>query len=210
MIISGFWEAWPLRMRRARELADEGVKEIIKSVRMPYDGIELNVIPLDTVIKRMPKWLDFAYYLEASIAVFHTLEISNKVFETNLEFFRRMTREAADKGIKVAVKNKLEKRLFGSSLEGLKLLIESVGENVGACADIGHANINRDLSQLLKTLDNSIIEVHLHDNNCEKDGHKPPFTGSINWKLVSDWLRRHKGRSASFSRSYARSKHPNA
>ena len=179
-------------MRRACELADEGVRGMIRSVHMPYDGIEVDAIPLDIVIKRMLKWLDFAHRLEASIAVFHTLESSLREFEANLEFFRRIAREAADRGIKVAVENRLERRLFGSDPRDLELLIESVGENIGACADVGHANINRNLSQLLKTLDNSIIEVHLHDNDGEKDEHKPPFTGSVSWGLVLDWLKRRK------------------
>ncbi|MEM4834257.1 MAG: TIM barrel protein [Thermosphaera sp.] len=179
-------------MRRACELADEGVREMIRSVHMPYDGIEVDMIPMDIVIKRMLKWLDFAHRLEASITVFHTLECSLREFEANLEFFRRMAREAADRDIKVAVENRLERRLFGSDPRDLKLLIESVGDNIGACADIGHANINHNLSQLLKTLDNSIIEVHLHDNNGEKDDHKPPFTGSIDWKLVLNWLKTRK------------------
>ncbi|MEM1718288.1 MAG: TIM barrel protein [Thermosphaera sp.] len=179
-------------MRRACELADEGVREMIRSVHMPYDGIEVDAIPMDIVIKRMLKWLDFAHRLEASITVFHTLECSLREFEVNLEFFRRMAREAADRGIKVAVENRLERRLFGSNPRDLKLLIESVGDNIGACADVGHANINRNLSQLLKTLDNSIIEVHLHDNDGEKDEHKPPFTGSVSWGLVLDWLKRRK------------------
>lgn len=123
------------------------------------------------------------------MAIFHTLESSSRGFKVNLEFFRKIAREATDRGIKIAVENRPEKRLFGSAPEELKLLMEAVDENIWICVDAGHANINRNLSHLLENLSTHVIEIHLHDNNGERDEHKPLFAGTVDWRLVSNWLK---------------------
>ncbi|MEM0027113.1 MAG: sugar phosphate isomerase/epimerase [Ignisphaera sp.] len=165
-------------------------KTYIKSVHMPYDELDADTIPFEHILNRMVKWLRFAHEIGASIAVFHTLKTSSDPLNTNLHFFREIAREAMDRGIRIAVENRLEKNLFGSKPEDLKNIVESVGEGIGICLDVGHANINKNLDAFLKTLENSIIELHLHDNNGFRDEHKPPFTGSVDWNAVIGLIKR--------------------
>jgi len=174
------------------ELKDlsEDVRKFIKTVHMPYDEVNTDVTPVETIVKRMIKWLNAAAELGASIAVFHTLKtMSRDPLEVNLEFFRAVVKEAIDRGITVAVENRIERELFGSSPKDLKDLAEGIGEGIGVCLDIGHANITKNLKQFLNTLEEYVVEIHLHDNDGYRDLHKPPQTGTVNWATVLQWLK---------------------
>ena len=169
----------------------EELKRFVRSIHMPYDEVDVDAVPMDNIVKRMVKWLDYAGALGARVAVFHTLVTgSRNPLEVNTEFFRVMTREAMDRGIAVAVENRLEKNLFGSSPRDLKKLIESVGEGIGVCLDVGHANIAGNLRQFIESLQGHIIEMHLHDNDGVKDLHRPPQTGTVDWSYVVSFLKR--------------------
>lgn len=61
-------------------------------------------------------------------------------------------------------------------------------EFVSFCFDSGHANVNKNLNQLIK-FGNRLRALHLHDNKGEKDDHQPPFWGTINWNNVMSWIK---------------------
>jgi Sugar phosphate isomerases/epimerases len=177
-------------MLKELEELGEDVKSFIKTAHMPYDDVDADLIPLEAIEKRMVKWLDTVARLGASIAVFHTVKtLLRDPLEVNIEFFRTITREAVDRGITVAVENRLEKDLFGSSPGDLKALAETIGEGIGVCLDVGHANITKNLQQFLSTLGDVVVELHLHDNDGSRDLHKPPQTGTVNWGLIMQWLK---------------------
>ena len=163
-------------------------KKHIKSVHMPYDEIDVDTTPMDAIVSRMVKWLDFAHEIGAGIAVFHTLK-GGSGYDVNVEFFKRIAKEALDRGVRVAVENRLERNVFGAKPSELKSLLEGVGEDMGICLDVGHANINNNLRQFLETLGDRIIELHIHDNDGQRDLHKPPYTGTVDWGYIKEWLK---------------------
>jgi len=179
-------------IKRVLETVTSYDKNFIKSIHMPYDEIDADTVPLEAIVSRMIKWLDFAQEVGASIAVFHTLKTSSNVFDTNLYFFRKIVKEASDRGVMVAIENRLEKELFGSKPQDLKNLVTALGEEAGICLDVGHANITKNLRQFIDVVGNQVIELHLHDNDGSKDLHKPPYTGSVDWNLVTEFIKRRK------------------
>ena len=71
----------------------------------------------------------------------------------------------------------------GSTPESLLDLINKINEpNVGACLDIGHAELLGDLGGAIKFIDvlrDKLIATHLHDNDRVNDKHQIPFSGSM-------------------------------
>jgi len=63
-----------------------------------------------------------------------------------------------------------------SSAREIAELIE--GTNLKICFDIGHANISRDIDGFLK-LKEDIVNIHMHDNNADKDWHWVLGEGNI-------------------------------
>jgi sugar phosphate isomerase/epimerase len=102
---------------------------------------------------------------------------------------------------------------FGTRLEkkGAKLMLENVYEsnpdeilpllknlekdNVGFCFDPGHAFVfgKTPLESWITELGRYIGQVHLHDNNSQKDEHLALGTGSIDFKPVLEYLKSEKG-----------------
>ena len=76
--------------------------------------------------------------------------------------------------------------VFHNAYEALCGLENINDENVGVCFDSGHYHaFNKDEFDF-ETVKGKIFEVHLHDNNSEKDWHYLPFDGNIPWKDVLD------------------------
>jgi sugar phosphate isomerase/epimerase len=170
------------------------LKGLVQALHMPYDEMNSQIALSIPGMKRYIKWLNLAYRLEIKTVVVHTLNVDADIqnaYELNLEFMKILHREALDKGINIAVENRLEKNLFGSKPSDLVKLIEELGEGVGICLDLGHANINKNTEEFL-TLSSYIIAIHAHDNDGSRDLHKPPFSGTVNWDMVEEWIRRTK------------------
>lgn len=56
-----------------------------------------------------------------------------------------------------------------------------------ALLDIGHAYLSGwDILKIIKTLQNKIMALHLHDNNGEVDSHSIVGEGSIDWEPIID------------------------
>jgi sugar phosphate isomerase/epimerase len=53
---------------------------------------------------------------------------------------------------------------------------------VGACIDAGHAYLLGDVVDGIETLAGYVLTTHLHDNDGERDQHRVPFEGRINWE----------------------------
>jgi len=54
--------------------------------------------------------------------------------------------------------------------------------------DLGHAHINGNLEESLQALSRHMAAMHVHDNDGVKDLHKPPYTGTIRWSLLENWI----------------------
>lgn len=89
-------------------------------------------------------------------------------------------------------------RIFAKE-RGVKLLLENTGggmgtpsrlidflkytrlDDVGICFDTGHAHLEGALAESLNTVRARMVCAHLHDNAGEKDDHRMPFAGGVDW-----------------------------
>jgi len=66
-----------------------------------------------------------------------------------------------------------------------KLLSEYGPEYVGLCYDSGHGNLVPNGLDFLESFKERLISVHLHDNDGNKDLHKIPFSGTVDWERLT-------------------------
>jgi arsenate reductase (thioredoxin) len=59
----------------------------------------------------------------------------------------------------------------------------------GVVLDTGHANIARDLAGVPQMIGRRLMNLHLHDNDGERDQHDMPGTGTTDWRQVMADLR---------------------
>lgn len=78
---------------------------------------------------------------------------------------------------------------------------DGVGDSLGICIDVGHANLHRaryadPAGHFLRTFADRLIHLHVSDNDGTGDQHLVPGTGSIDWRSVAEILRsiRYRGR----------------
>jgi sugar phosphate isomerase/epimerase len=68
-------------------------------------------------------------------------------------------------------------------------------EFLGFCYDVGHHNITKDSDDLVRKnecrdqISDRLFAVHVHDNDGAEDRHWIPFTGTVDWQNVADFLR---------------------
>jgi sugar phosphate isomerase/epimerase len=60
-------------------------------------------------------------------------------------------------------------------------------EFIGMCFDSGHANLNGNSEELMKSA-SRLRALHLHDNKGLPDDHQPPFYGTADWPRVLRWV----------------------
>ena len=53
--------------------------------------------------------------------------------------------------------------------------------NVSFCFDIGHAHIEGGVDAGFQLMRDRLVNMHIHDNNGEKDEHLLPHEGTIDW-----------------------------
>ncbi len=58
------------------------------------------------------------------------------------------------------------------------------GIDAGICLDYGHANLMGDLSDAIETVGGHLWTTHVHDNDGQKDDHRVPFAGRIDWDVA--------------------------
>ncbi|MEM4789738.1 MAG: sugar phosphate isomerase/epimerase [Ignisphaera sp.] len=166
----------------------------INVIHTPYDEMEPQGLLTDSRLRRFNKWFELANKLGTKVAVVHTLKVEEtygNALDLNIEFLNMLAKEAKDRGIILAVENRLENNLFGSKPKDLMRLVEHLGRDVGMCLDLGHAHINRNLEEFL-SIGQNIVVIHAHDNDGRRDLHKPPYSGTIKWGLIEAWITRTK------------------
>lgn len=88
---------------------------------------------------------------------------------------------AVKRAVRIALEN-LGSRNFGV----IEKLFSMYGPGyLGLCYDSGHGNMTGDGLDWLDKLKDRLISLHLHDNDGEKDEHKLPFTGTIDWEKLA-------------------------
>jgi sugar phosphate isomerase/epimerase len=95
-----------------------------------------------------------------------------------------LAERAGQMGIRLAVENLLADSP-GFTMTGLLNMIEGLGDHVGICFDIGHAEqAGLDLIRELKTATSAgkLFSLHIHDVNESGRDHFVPGEGRIDWK----------------------------
>lgn len=91
-----------------------------------------------------------------------------------------LAREAADASLTIVVEFP---RAFDAATIG-DLLDAIEGGPVGACLDVGHAQLSGDPAEAIEALSGYITLVHVHDNSGREDTHRAPYSGSVDWPLT--------------------------
>ncbi len=145
------------------------------------------------------KSLEIASILGAKVAVVHPDNFKSD--EDNAEFFKSLVPYAKKYDVKIAIENMWDwdkekdqaKPCACSDHRSLANTVNLINsEYVGACIDVGHGEmkgLDTSSSQIIRTLGNKIIAMHLHDNDCHHDSHQIPFSMSIDYDIIAQALK---------------------
>lgn len=112
-----------------------------------------------------------------------------KVHQLIVDNLRYFAQEAEKYNLKIAIENIYGGRFYSQIDELINLVEEINHNNAGYCLDVGHGNIDKiDITQTIERMGKKLFEVHLHDNNGEKDQHLPLGLGIVNWINVRNAL----------------------
>jgi len=141
--------------------------------------------------------------LGASITIVHPTAFrlpEKEIIERNFEIFEPFFKEAKRSGVKIAIEN-----MWGKHPDNPSRIIPNVcstgdahrrfvdamkevhGESVCSCLDIGHSGLVGDSADLaVRQLGDTLLALHVHDNDFFHDTHTAPFFGKIDFdKLTS-------------------------
>ena len=95
-------------------------------------------------------------------------------------------------GVRMAVENLPRRGLPrpGGTVEDILRMIEGLGDHVGVCLDVGHANANGlRVEEEVRIAGDRVFNVHLQDNDGQgEDQHLVPGTGTVTWDVLLDAL----------------------
>jgi len=175
--------------------SEKATKEFIeceKKLQELFNISSLNEEVRKQSIEEIKLALNIAKEIEAKLITIHGgvyneerdyplhLESSRKSLEQLDPYFKKT-------GIKLCVENlptighannKIDE--FPQKVEDLLYLIENL-DGVGACLDVGHANVYGDVIEFYKKIKKTgkLWDMHLHDNLGDKDNHMPIGKGDI-------------------------------
>ena len=136
-----------------------------------------------------------AAYLGAPMIVVHPcthLDYSvegnpEKLFDFNLDFYRRLIPYAREFGIKIAIEN-IGRVSVTSTPERLNKLYDTLNDPVfTVCFDVGHCLLQGvDPAEAIVKLGDRLVDgcTHVHDNCGDADSHTLPYYGKVNWESV--------------------------
>lgn len=115
-----------------------------------------------------------------------------KLFEYNMEFYKKLIPYCEEYGVKVALENMwqhtgmINHSTCSRPEEFIKYLDELNNDCFVACLDIGHAALVReDIGDFIKKLGNKRLQcLHVHDVDGTNDSHTLPFFGVVDWEKV--------------------------
>jgi sugar phosphate isomerase/epimerase len=113
----------------------------------------------------------------------------DKIIKYNIEFFKKVVKEAKKYNIKIMLEN--TKAIFNEISIIAKILDEV--PSLKLHWDVGHANLGNEGEKKTKlafhNFKNKILHLHLSDNNGQEDQHLPLGTGNINWPFIVKTLK---------------------
>lgn len=143
-----------------------------------------------------------ASYLGAHTVVVHPMQhltyadtgAPEKLFELNMDFYRRLIPYCEEYGVKVALENmyqipygrKINHSTCSNPEEFIRYLDELNNDCFVACLDLGHTCLTCvDPADFIRKLGhNRLKALHVHDVDGMDDTHTVPYHGIINWDQV--------------------------
>jgi len=152
---------------------------------------------LNASLKRLKKSMAFANALDAKVWVFHpgmktgiSMFYPGKDWTQTLQSIRFLYKAAAKFDVQIALENVPEPFPFTmKSVEHFAKFYEETSLDLSLVLDVGHANINKQISLFLRTFKGKIVHIHASDNMGEIDQHLGIGYGKINWKQFAEVLR---------------------
>ena len=156
-----------------------------------YVDEEKNAKRFEEIVQSMKN----AAYLGAPMIVVHPcthLDYSvegnpEKLFDFNLDLYRRLIPYAREFGIKIAIEN-IGRVSVTSTPERLNKLYDTLNDPVfTVCFDVGHCLLQGvDPADAIVKLGDRLVDgcTHVHDNCGDADSHTLPYYGKVNWESV--------------------------
>lgn len=110
-------------------------------------------------------------------------EWTAETFKLARQSMEQLLPVAEECGVVIALENLTS---AGTSVEAILKLLDDVdaGQWGGICLDVGHANLEGDVVEIIRQSAPRISHMHLHDNDGGGDQHRPPGHGSLNWPAI--------------------------
>ncbi len=162
------------------------------SIHGPYSDINLAAFDLGTRKHAIKTFLDI-------IEICNTMDIGpvtvhpgvikpiqywdpDRVPTLTREGLEVIAKEAGDSSVLIALENMPVMRgTICRTAEDMRQMLE--GLKIGMCLDIGHANTTGQIQDFLE-LGDKIINIHVHDNNGDRDSHLPIGQGNIDFSVL--------------------------
>ncbi len=148
-------------------------------------------------LRRLEESISYARQLDCRLWIFHPgmkTGIGNFYpgleWQMNLDSIRALLKISEKQGVEIAVENVPEPFPFlMKSVEDFSLFYNELGEDIGMVLDVGHANVNNQISSFINQFSRKIVHMHVSDNDGTFDQHLGIGRGNIDWKGFSKALK---------------------
>ncbi len=124
----------------------------------------------------------------------HAMEVAK-------DSMKLLEKAAEEYGVVMAIENMPSiPHFLGRTAAQLAEIIE--GTSLSVCFDIGHANTMGEIDAMIDTFSDRIANVHIHDNNGDRDAHMTIGDGNIDFEHVLKRLSGYRGNYIIESRSF--------
>ena len=153
---------------------------VISGSHLPFFKYHLRDNPdYDRIQEMVYRSIDAAEYIGVPWTVVHFVDS----VESTVNYTRDLAQYVRDKNYKIGLaientpKNTLENLITAVDI------LRNEGYRIGICFDTGHCNLaGMRCSDALRMIGDRLQILHVHDNDGNKDSHRMPFAGNIDWR----------------------------
>jgi sugar phosphate isomerase/epimerase len=183
----------------------EHKKISVKAIHMPVDGVDIShpqTYERIRSVREVEKVVLMAHHLGTDLVVVHpgakvdNSDDKDKRLALSIESLKEIIDFCQDWKVKIALENTLPGRV-GDRWEDVQLIKETISsKDLGICLDTGHYLLNYpEIRQGVLSLDkvpisweDSLLHIHLHDNDSKYDLHLLPQEGCFPWPSFMSFL----------------------
>ena len=181
------------------------------SIHAPITDINiaaLNDRVRENAVAEMVRTLEHANKMDVGTVTIHPgvysmvlSDVKERSISLSKDSMKVIDKAAAEYGVTAAIENMPSFHiLMGQTADQLLELID--GTDLSICFDIGHANTVGDIREFINMFSDRIVNVHIHDNNGDRDAHMTIGDGKIDFAPVIRKLGNYKGNYIIESRSF--------